>query len=51
MNIDFEFNVKIRATDEKPVEKHCLIPFLARLLDKLAAHPCVLMMLREFTKR
>jgi hypothetical protein len=51
MNIDVEFTVKIRAADEKPIEKRCVIPVLGRLLDKLAAHPCVLMFLREFTQR
>jgi hypothetical protein len=52
MNIDVEFKVKIRASDDgKPIEQRCVIPVLGRLLDKLAAHPCVLMILREFTQR
>jgi hypothetical protein len=49
MNIDLELKLRIRVTgDDKPIEKGCFVPILGRLLDKLAAHPCVLMILREF---
>ncbi len=49
MNIDVEFTIKIRASDAPRPEPGRTI--LARLLDRLACHPCVLLILREFARR
>jgi hypothetical protein len=49
MNIDVEFTIKIRASDTTSPEPCRTI--LARIMDKLASHPCVLLILREFARQ
>jgi len=50
MNIELEISVKVKATDDAPpAEPRRAI--LAAVLDKIAAHPCVVMILREFVQR
>lgn len=51
MNIDVEFTVKVRVTDDgKPLEKPHAFPILTSIADKLLAHPCVLLILRQFVE-
>jgi hypothetical protein len=49
MNIDVEITFKFKATD-KPTTEPCKAT-LVRILDKLASHPCILLILRELAKR
>jgi hypothetical protein len=55
VNVEIELTLKIRACDEStkivPTPKRWMIPALGRILNKIASHPCVLIILREFTKR
>jgi hypothetical protein len=52
MNVDIEFTVKIRAKDDdNGAQKPSVAPILTRVADKLLAHPCVLLILRQFVER
>ena len=50
MNIDIEVTFKIRASDEPPKAQPRL-SILATLLDRIASHPCVAMLLREIMRQ
>ncbi len=52
MNIDVEVTFKLRATDQPGSGPPTQVPVgtLARLLDKLASHPWVVMILRKVTR-
>jgi hypothetical protein len=49
MNIDIEVSLKIRVSDDQPQARPSR-PLLAVLLDRLASHPCVVMILREIMR-
>jgi hypothetical protein len=49
MNIDVEITFKIKASDAPRAGPRRAM--VARILDKLASHPCVLLILRELAKR
>jgi hypothetical protein len=53
VKIDAEITLKLSVSDEKEAkpERCRAIPIVGHLLDKLAAHPCVLLILREFIQR
>lgn len=46
MSVELEVTVKIRMNDGTPPTPQA-VPWLARLLGRLTAHPCVVMLLRE----
>jgi hypothetical protein len=47
MNLDIEFTVKIKASDKATLKPYSL---LIAVINKLAAHPGILLVLRAFTK-
>lgn len=49
MNIDIEVSLKIRANEDTP-EVEPRRPMLTCLVDKIAAHPYVVMILREIMR-
>lgn len=50
MNINIEFTVKVKASDDTS-KPSSLGPRLAHMVEKIAAHPCVMTIVRELTKR
>jgi hypothetical protein len=50
MNVEVEITLKIRATDDPP-KAPTPRPILAVLLDRIASHPCVVMLLREIMRK
>jgi hypothetical protein len=48
MNIEIEISFKIKANVEVPEPRK---PALAWLVDKIAAYPCVVMLLREIVRQ
>jgi hypothetical protein len=49
MNVEVEITLKIRASDE-PSQARPRPSTLAALLDRIASHPCVVMLLREIMR-
>jgi hypothetical protein len=47
MNIELEIRLKIKANEEATEPRK---PVFACLVDKIAAHPCVVMLLREIVR-
>jgi hypothetical protein len=54
VNVDIEVTFKIKATDgfavSAPPAKGWAVPLLGQFFDKITAHPCVLLILKEFMK-
>ena len=56
MSIDLEVSIKIRliegvATVDQPAASRRALCVLARLVSRITSHPCIVMILREFTKK
>jgi hypothetical protein len=49
MNVELEVSLKIRVSDDPPKASPPR-PLLAVLLDRIASHPCVVMLLREIMR-
>ncbi len=49
MNVEIEISLKIRASDDPP-KAQSPRPLIAILLDRIASHPCVVMLLREIVR-
>lgn len=50
MNINLEFTVKVKASDDTSKPSGIGL-MLGQIVQKVAAHPCVMMIVRELTKR
>jgi len=49
MSVELEVTVKVKVSDSAETSvKPLPLPLLARLMARVATHPCVLMILREF---
>jgi hypothetical protein len=49
MNVEIEVSVKVRVSDA-PAQSPPSRPIIAVLLDRIASHPCVVMILREILR-
>lgn len=49
MNVEVEVTIKLRASDE-PTKAPLRPSVFAALLDRIASHPCVVMLLREIVR-
>lgn len=49
MNVELELSVKLKVTEETPhVEASKPAPCLAVVIDRIASHPAVMLILRRF---
>ena len=51
MNINIEFTVKVKASDDTSKPSSLGPRLAASMVEKIAAHPCVMTIVRELTKR